>query len=115
MRKLFLLTALMLSTVLTTAQINPEWIRYQSISPDGNQIVFTYMGDLYRVPASGGDATQLTFHDAHDFMPVWSKDGSKIAFASDRYGNFDVYVMDAIGGAATRLTFHSNDESPYSF
>jgi Tol biopolymer transport system component/C-terminal processing protease CtpA/Prc len=48
-------------------------------------------------------------------MPVWSKDGSKIAFASDRYGNFDIYLMDAMGGDAVRLTFHSNDERPYSF
>lgn len=96
-------------------QITPKWIRYQAISPDGKNIVFTYMGDLYRVSADGGDALQLTFHVAHDYMPVWSKDGKSIAFASDRYGNFDVYLMDALGGPAERLTFHSNDESPYSF
>ena len=41
--------------------------------------------------------------------PVWSPDGSRIAFASDRYGNFDVFVMPAAGGEATRLTFHSAD------
>ncbi len=96
-------------------EITPQWIRYQSISPDGNHIAFTYMGDIYRVPAEGGEARQLTFHSAHDFMPVWSNNGSKIAFASDRYGNFNVYVMDAMGGEATRLTFHSNDEHPYTF
>jgi len=90
-------------------------MRYPAISPDGTKIVFTYKGDLYAVASSGGKATQLTFHEAHDYMPVWSKDGSKIAFASDRYGNFDVFVMDAEGGPATRLTFHSNDEIPYSF
>lgn len=97
------------------AQESPKWLRYPSISPDGSQIVFTYKGDLYSIPASGGKATQLTFHEAHDFMPVWSKDGSKIAFASDRYGNFDVYVMSALGGDAKRLTYHSNDEMPYTF
>ncbi|MCH6232966.1 S41 family peptidase [Cognataquiflexum rubidum] len=97
------------------SQESPKWLRYPSISPDGSQIVFTYKGDLYSIPASGGKATQLTFHEAHDFMPVWSKDGSKIAFASDRYGNFDVYVMSALGGDAKRLTYHSNDEMPYTF
>ncbi len=97
------------------AQDDPQWIRYQAISPDGNHIVFTYQGDLYRVSSEGGDATRLTFHESHDFMPVWSQNGEKIAFASDRYGNFDVFVMDAVGGPAERLTFHSNDESPYSF
>jgi len=115
MKKLLLTLVLVAVSSVTFAQITPQWIRYQSISPDGNHIVFTYMGDLYRVASSGGDATQLTFHEAHDYMPVWSPDGSKIAFASDRYGNFDVYVMDAMGGPATRVTFHSNDESPYTF
>ncbi len=98
-----------------SAQDEPNWLRYPSISPDASKIAFTYKGDIYTVPTSGGRATQLTFHEAHDFMPVWSKDGSKLAFASDRYGNFDVFVMDAEGGQTNRLTYHSNDEMPYSF
>ena len=67
------------------------------------------------MPTSGGDAKQITFHEAHDYMPVWSKDGKHLAFASNRYGNFDVFIMDALGGDATRLTFHSNNESPFTF
>ncbi|KPP98334.1 MAG: Periplasmic protease [Bacteroidetes bacterium HLUCCA01] len=114
--KTFLTTLLLVLTAgLALAQQNPRWIRYQAISPDGRQIAFTYKGDLYRVPVTGGEARQLTFHTSHDFMPVWSNDGSRIAFASDRYGNFDVYIMDALGGQAERLTYHSNDELPYSF
>ncbi|HLO38016.1 MAG TPA: hypothetical protein VK173_05995, partial [Lacibacter sp.] len=76
----------------------PTWLRYPSISPDGKTIVFTYKGDLYKVAAAGGTATPLTLHEAHDFMPVWSKDSKSIAFASDRYGNFDVYVIPVEGG-----------------
>lgn len=114
MKKLVILLLCLACTGLS-AQTTPNWIRYQSISPDGNHIVFTYKGDLYRVASSGGDATQLTFHQAHDYMPVWSKDSKHIAFASDRYGNFDVFVMDAMGGQANRLTFHSTNESPFSF
>ena len=106
---------LLLIPVAAISQINPQWIRYQTISPDANHIAFTYMGNLYRVSTQGGEARQLTFHEAHDFMPVWSNDGTKLAFASDRYGNFNVYVMDAMGGPAERITFHSNDEFPYSF
>ncbi|WP_422356195.1 S41 family peptidase [Roseivirga pacifica] len=114
MRKLVILL-LIFSAFGLKAQENPQWIRYQVISPNGQQIAFTYKGDLYTVPTSGGRATQLTFHKAHDYMPVWSKDGEQIAFASDRYGNFDVFVMSAKGGAAKRLTFHSGNESPFSF
>ncbi|MEM1406648.1 MAG: peptidase S41, partial [Bacteroidota bacterium] len=112
--RIFIFLAL-LPTILSFAQINPKWTRYPAISPDGSAIAFTYKGNLYRVPATGGDATQLTFHDAHDYMAVWSKDGKTLAFASDRYGNFDIYTMDAQGGPATRLTYHSNDEKPYTF
>src|SRR5690606_15857630 len=106
---------LMVTAQLAWSQVIPQWIRYPSISPDGTTIVFTYKGDVYRVSSEGGEAQQLTFHEAHDFMPVWSKDGSTIAFASDRFGNFDVFTMLAAGGTARRLTYHSNDELPYAF
>ncbi len=115
MKSLFTILLFTFTWTLSNAQDNPQWIRYQTISPDGSQIAFTYKGNLYRVPAEGGVAQQLTFHEAHDFMPVWSNDGDRIAFASDRYGNFNVFVMDAEGGQAERLTWHSNDEHPYSF
>lgn len=110
---LFFFTLIMCSSL--SAQDSPLWLRYPSISPDGQKIVFTYKRDLYLVPASGGAATPLTFHEAHDFMPVWSKDGKTIAFASDRYGNFDVFTISVEGGEAKRLTFHSSGEYPYSF
>jgi Tol biopolymer transport system component/C-terminal processing protease CtpA/Prc len=67
------------------------------------------------VETIGGAATPLTLHEAHDYMPVWSHDGSKIAFASNRYGNFDVYMMPSTGGKAERLTFHSSSDFPSDF
>ncbi len=115
MKKLTTTFLLLLFCCALQAQINPKWVRYPAISPDGQHIVFTYKGDLYRVSSNGGDATQLTFHTAHDYRVVWSKDGKTIAFASNRYGNFDIFTMDPMGGEARRLTFHSNDETPYTF
>lgn len=110
---IFLFAALLSGFV--SAKGNTEWIRYAAISPNGEQIVFANRGDLYLVSSNGGEARPLTFHEAHDFMPVWSHDGSKIAFASERFGNFDVFVMNANGGAAKRLTYHSKSEYPYTF
>lgn len=109
------LGALLLAPLFCLAQPEAAWLRYPAISPDGSQIVFTYKGDLYKVAASGGTAMPLTLHEAHDYMPVWSRDGKHIAFASDRYGNFDVFIMPAEGGEAKRLTTHSAGEVPYSF
>lgn len=100
---------------ISLAQTNPLWLRYPSISPDGKQIVFSYKGDLYKVASSGGAASPLTLHTAHDYMPVWSPDGKWIAFSSDRFGNFDVYVIPADGGDPKRLTFNSAGDFAYDF
>ena len=115
MSRFFALSILLSAFSLFSSAQTPSWLRYPSISPDGKTIVFTYKGDLYKVAAAGGTAIPLTMHEAHDFMPVWSKDGKSIAFASDRYGNFDVFVIPAEGGEAKRITFHSAAEYPYSF
>jgi tricorn protease len=98
-----------------SAQSTSLWLRYPAISPDGQTIAFEHKGDIYSVPAAGGTAVPLTVGESYDFAPVWSHDGKQIAFASDRYGNFDVFVMPASGGEAKRLTFHSAREVPGSF
>ena len=48
--------------------------------------------------------TQLTSNAVTDSHPTWSPDGSKIAFQSDRAGNFEIYAMTATGTGVTRLT-----------
>ncbi|MBR5102904.1 MAG: PD40 domain-containing protein, partial [Muribaculaceae bacterium] len=93
----------------------PLWMRNAKISPDGQSIVFTYKGDIYRVATAGGQAVQLTTQPSYETSPVWSPDGKQIAFASDRKGNFDVFVMPANGGTAKQLTFNSAGETPWAF
>ena len=106
---------LITSVATTAAQDNPLWLRYPAISPDGQTLLFEYKGDIWSVPAAGGNATPLTLSESYEFAPVWSHDGKSIAFASDRYGNFDVFVMPAGGGESKRLTFHSTREVPSTF
>ncbi len=92
-----------------------SWLRYPSISPDGTKIAFGFKGDIYVMSSKGGIATPLTIHESHDMMPIWSKDGKSIAFASDRFGNFDVFIISAEGGNPKRLTFHSANDYPQDF
>ena len=115
MRIIFAFLAYLGLTLMLFAQTDPLWMRYPAISPDGKEIVFGYKGDLFKVGVEGGTALPLTLHEAHDYMPVWSPDGKQIAFASDRYGNFDVYVIPSNGGEAKRLTFHSGNDIPWDF
>ena len=97
------------------ADKDPLWMRYPAISPDGEYIAFSYKDDIYKVPVKGGIAIQLTSHSAYDFKPVWSPDGKNIAFASDRFGNFDVFLISADGGVPKRLTYNSAGQVPNCF
>lgn len=116
MKHPILLCFLLFSCFLSSfAQESAQWLRFPAISPDGSTIAFSHHGDIYTVPASGGVATVLTLNDAYDHMPVWSHDGSQIAFSSDRHGNFDVFLMPSQGGVSNRLTFHSSVDSPSDF
>ncbi len=115
MRKVFLSLLFVGVAIYGMAQSNAAWLRYPAISPDGKTIAFGYKGDIYRVDANGGVAVPLTIHEAQDMMPVWSHDGKTIAFASDRYGNFDVFVMPATGGTPTRITYNSAGDYPFDF
>lgn len=115
MKKTILTLALTALALGVHAQQTPLWLRHCAISPDGSTIVFSYEGDLFTVPASGGEAHQLTSNAAYDSYPVWSPDGQHIAFASARMGSIDVYVVGKEGGSPTRLTTHSSNEYPITF
>lgn len=114
MKKLSLALFVSFLTVVTFAQ-QPLWMRYNIISPNGDKIAFTYKGDIYVVDSKGGTARQLTTAAAYDYHPIWSHDGTKIAFATDRNGNFDIYVVSAEGGVAKRVTTNSASETPLAF
>lgn len=93
----------------------PLWMRYPNISPDGTKIAFSYQGDIYYVPAAGGEAVRLTFTEDYEYQPVWSPDSRAVAFASDRFGGMDIFTVGIEGGKAVRLTTHSGTEAPLAF
>ena len=66
--------------------------------------------DIYRKSIDGRTTTQLTNDPGHDLMPEISPDGSKIAFTSNRNGNWDVFVMPISGGPAMQITSDSANE-----
>ena len=91
------------------------WLREPAISPDGTKIAFRFEGQIWIVPAAGGEAHALTPSGFHASSPVWSPDGATIAFACDRFGPMNIFSVPAEGGEAKRLTFYAIDEKPVSF
>ena len=115
-KALWTATLSLCSTLAIAQESSPLWLRYPAISPDGKEIAFTYGGDIYKVPVTGGLATRLTTHEAYDNRPIWSPDSRQIAFTSDRNNaGTNIYIMPATGGAARQLTTHSSSETPYTF
>ncbi len=76
-----------------------------AISPDGSEIAFVTGGDIWTVPAGGGEARLLLAHAATESRPLYSPDGKFLAFNSSRSGNGDVYVMNIASGEVIRLTY----------
>ncbi|MDT7540919.1 MAG: tricorn protease [Acidobacteriota bacterium] len=76
-----------------------------AISPDRSEIAFVSGGDIWTVPAAGGEARLLVSHPATESRPVYSPDGKRLAFTSTRTGNGDIYVLTFDTGDLKRITF----------
>lgn len=115
MKKILLALIAPLATASAMAQSDPLWMRFPAISPDGKTVAFSYKGDIWTVPANGGQARQITTNPAYDAYPVWSPDSRQIAFASSREGSMDIYVVGRDGGTPRRVTTNSGDEYPMAW
>ncbi len=106
------LAAVVASSAFSDELVGARWL---SLNPDGSKLAFSYQGDIWVAPSAGGKAIRITDNVEMDDRPVWSPDGSKLAFQSDRFGNFDVFVVDAEGGKPKRVTWFSGNDVPYSW
>jgi len=95
---------LLFSTAVFAQSPKPS-LATPAISPDGKEIAFASGGDIWTVPADGGEARLLISNPAEESRPLYSPDGTKLAFISTRTGGGDIYVLTLATGALQRLTF----------
>jgi tricorn protease len=80
-----------------------QYIRNAALSPSGARAVFEFRGEIVTVPADKGDIRNLTNTTAvHERSPAWSPDGTKIAYVSDRSGEWEIVIGDQHGGGETK-------------
>ncbi len=108
MKKILLLVLLLVSAAGVAqpgaqAPAESRLLRFPAIF--GNQVVFTYAGDLFTVPATGGVARRLTSDVGFEMFARFSPDGKTLAFTGQYDGNTEVYVMPATGGVPKRVTW----------
>ena len=101
-----LLLSLMLAvagTGVSAQQQEARLLRFPSTN--GEEVVFTYGGDLYKASIEGGQATRLTSHVGYEMFPRFSPDGKTIAFTGQYDGNTEVYTIPSTGGKPQRMTY----------
>jgi tricorn protease len=100
-----LIAALAIATVAREQETMQEGrlLRFPDVYKD--KIVFSYAGDLWLVPTSGGVARRITTNPGLEVFPKFSPDGARIAFTGQYDGNPNVYVIPAEGGDPKQLTF----------
>jgi len=105
MKKLItLFTITFLFALFSMAQDDVRLLRFPAVH--GEKVVFTYAGDLYEVPLSGGTARKLTSDvDGYEMFARFSPDGKHIAFTGQYDGNTEVYLIPSNGGIPERLTY----------
>ncbi|MEP7341187.1 MAG: PDZ domain-containing protein, partial [Acidobacteriota bacterium] len=109
MKRLLLAFAVLLCLAsLSIAQDRPLLLRQPTLSR--THIVFAYAGDLWSAPRAGGEASRLTVGIGNESSPIFSTDGSTIAFTGEYDGNTDIYTIPASGGSPHRVTFHPGED-----
>lgn len=94
---------LLTGTLLSASADEARLLRFPATN--GQDVVFTYAGDLYRAPLAGGEAQRLTSHVGTEMFARFSPDGESIAFTGQYDGNTEVYLIPRNGGEPERLTY----------
>ena len=108
---IFLITLLFCGFISHAQNAEAYFLSQPALTPDGQQVIFSFEGDLWKANVNDGQASRLTAMQGYETGAKISPDGKWISFTGRQFGNADVYVMPVNGGEVKQVTYHSaNDE-----
>src|SRR3954469_9647148 len=111
MKSKWLLILLVFTFYFSNAQTKEVYFLSQPcLTPDGQTVVFSFEGDLWKADIKSGQASRLTAMQGYENSPRVSPDGRWIAFTGRQYGNADVFVVPVNGGDVKQVTYHSSND-----
>lgn len=99
------------ASLFGSAQAQTQTLLLRDPAISASHIAFVYAGDIWLADRNGANPRQLTSDSAYEGHPVFSPDGSTIAFTASYSDNKDVYVVPVTGGRPKRLTWHPGDDN----
>jgi tricorn protease len=116
MKALLLAASVFLFSLFGSAQTSDAFfLSYPCLTPNGQTVIFSFEGDLWKADTRTGQAGRLTAMEGYESSPRVSPDGKWIAFTGRQFGNADVYVMPIDGGEIRQITFHSSSDEVNSW
>lgn len=115
MRKTLLAIASMCSLLVSAQNNNAHFLSNPCLTPDGQNVIFSFEGDLWKADLKTMQASRLTAMQGYETSPKVSPDGKWIAFTGRQFGNADVYVMPVNGGDVKQITYHSGNDDVSSW
>jgi tricorn protease len=112
---LLLLAIICLQKFVAAQNANPYFASYPTLTPDGQTLIYSYNGDLWKAADGGGTSMRITAMQGIATNPRVSPDGKWLAFSNSQFGNYDIYLMPLNGGDIKRLTFHSGNDNVESW
>ena len=103
--------------LLTTGFLSAQnsLIRMPRISPNAQEMAFSYQGDIWAYNFNTQQTKRITIHEAYESNPVWNSSGDKIAFSSNRKGANNIFTIKKNGGTPIQLTYYPTADTPYDW
>ncbi|HEX7845270.1 MAG TPA: hypothetical protein VF476_05665, partial [Chitinophagaceae bacterium] len=114
MKKYLFVAVLVFAQLLAQSQ-SAYFLSNPCLTPDGQTVVFSFEGDLWKANVKDGQASRLTAMDGYETSPRVSPDGKWIAFTGRQYNNADIFIMPISGGEVKQITYHSSGDEMNSW